>query len=231
MPPRPHCPSPCGTADAQGGDGAGVQRNTADAAADHSGHGGEHDDKAKRRARAVTINTDELSDDEEYDKQKAQAAEPPPVVKKKKKEWIVGHETKDGRFLIAKYMRETALYLVFLVAFTYTQLIGRNSDLINAYSRMWRQTLVHSVSNVTDRSSAMLFFNNTIANDFFEFDYFEEKYYSPAGKMGSPYGSALIGSAKLRQLRVKATDCHSLHNKLTSQGTLKSQGPGPLAPP
>jgi len=29
----------------------------------------------------------------------------------------------------------------------------------------------------------MLFFNNTIANDFFEFDYFEEKYYSPAGKM------------------------------------------------
>ena len=47
MPPRPHCPSPCGTADAQGGDGAGVQRNTADAAADHSGHGGEHDDKVR----------------------------------------------------------------------------------------------------------------------------------------------------------------------------------------
>ena len=51
------------------------------------------------------------------------------------------------------------------------------------YVYLQRQTLVHSVSNVTDRSSAMLFFNNTIANDFFEFDYFEEKYYSPAGKM------------------------------------------------
>ena len=51
------------------------------------------------------------------------------------------------------------------------------------YVYLQRQTLVHSVSNVTDRSSAMLFFNNTIANDFFEFDYFEEKHYSPAGKM------------------------------------------------
>ena len=42
------------------------------------------------------------------------------------------------------------------------------------------------------------------------------------GKSGSPFASALVGAAKVRQLRVKAVGCHSLHNKLVTQGTIKS---------
>ena len=144
--------------------------------------------QAKRRARAVTINTDELSDDEEYDKvpvptvlptaarlwlpayyvllmphdfaakgpgcgttARGQEEEEGVDRRARDKGWCapadrlrsasarnltfrhviplvcsscVPHCQQDGRFLIAKYMRETALYLVFLVAFTYTQLIG-----------------------------------------------------------------------------------------------------------
>ena len=120
-------------------------------------------------------------------------------------------------------MREAFLYFLFLVAFTYTQLMGRNSERIISYSRMWRTILEQRSANVTDRTSASRFLDQFVVNEFFVPDYFEGQFFSPAGVTGSPFGSALLGPAKVRQLRVKATDCHSLHNKLFEQGLVKSK--------
>jgi hypothetical protein len=69
----------------------------------------------------------------------------------------------------------------------------------------------------------MSFLDDFVVDEFFVPDYFESQFYSPAGTTGSPFGSALLGPAKVRQLRVKAVLCHSLHSKLFDQGLIKSE--------
>ena len=98
---------------------------------------------------------------------------------------------------------------------------GRNSERINSYSYMWRRILVDRTANVTDRTTLTSFLKTSIVNEFFVEDVFT-KNYAAAGKTGSPFGSALLGTAKLRQLRVKASPCHSLHVKLNDQGSISS---------
>ena len=98
---------------------------------------------------------------------------------------------------------------------------GRNSERINSYSNMWRQILVDRTANVTDSTTLTSFLKTSIVNEFFVEDVFA-KNYAAAGKTGSPYGSALLGTANLRQLRVKASPCHSLHVKLNDQGSISS---------
>ena len=87
-----------------------------------------------------------------------------------------------------------------------------------------RNYLTERTMNITDRTTALEFFKTTLAYDFFASSEFDTDYYSPAGTAGSPLGSALLGTAKLRQLRVKSKECHSLHNKLVAQGLIKSDG-------
>ena len=52
-------------------------------------------------------------------------------------------------------------------------------------------------ASITDRPSALRFLDRFVVHEFFVPDYFENEFYSPAGVTGSPFGSAILGPAKV----------------------------------